>query len=86
MHIILTDDGRIYSGIPSEETERYLKLLVAESPEPTQIPKSDIESREIAAVSLMPDGLLANLTDAEAIDLIGYLQSAPQVTQVEATE
>jgi putative membrane-bound dehydrogenase-like protein len=86
MHIILTDDGRIYSGIPSEETERYLKLLVAESPEPTQIPKSAIESREIAAVSLMPDGLLANLTDAEAIDLIGYLQSAPQVTQAEATE
>ena len=76
MHIVLTDDGRIYSGIPSEETERYLKLLVADSQEPVQIPKSSIESREIASVSLMPDGLLANLTDEEAIDLIAYLQSA----------
>jgi len=76
MHIVLTDDGRIYSGIPSEETERYLKLLVADSPEPIQIPKASIESREIASVSLMPDGLLANLTDAESIDLIAFLQAA----------
>lgn len=76
MHIVLTDDGRIYSGIPSEESERYLTLMVTDSPEPVQIPKSSIESREIASVSLMPDGLLANLSDEEAIDLIAFLQSA----------
>lgn len=81
MHIILTDDGRIYSGIPSEETDRYLRLLVADSQEPISIPQSEIESREIASVSLMPDGLLANLTDTDAIDLIAYLQSKQQLSQ-----
>lgn len=76
MHIVLTDDGRIYSGIPSGETDRTLKLLVADNQEAVPIPMSTIESREIAAVSLMPDGLLSNLTDQEAIDLIAYLQNA----------
>jgi putative membrane-bound dehydrogenase-like protein len=74
MHVILTDDGRIYSGIPSEENERTLKLMVADRDEPVVIAQSMIESREIAAVSLMPEGLLANLTDEEVIDLFAYLQ------------
>jgi putative heme-binding domain-containing protein len=77
MHIILTDDGRIYSGIPSEENERTLKLHVADRSEPVLITKSSIESREIAAVSMMPDGILNNLSDTEVVDLVGYLQSVP---------
>ena len=77
MHIILTDDGRIYSGIPSEENERHLRLLVADREQPILIPQATIESREIAAVSMMPDGILANLSDQEVVDLIGYLQRGP---------
>ena len=79
MHLVLTDDGRVYSGIPVEETERQLKLRVANHDEPIAIPKSEIESREIASVSMMPDGILANLKDIEVIDLIAYLQSTQQV-------
>ena len=79
MHIVLTDDGRIYSGIPAEENERLLKLRVADREQPVSIPKSQIESREIAAVSMMPEGTTLNLQDSDLIDLIAYLQSLKQV-------
>ncbi len=79
MHIVLTDDGRIYSGIPAEENERQLKLRVADREQPVTIAKSQIESREIAPVSMMPEGTIQTLKDQEVIDLIAYLQSLKQV-------
>ena len=79
MTLILTDEGRTYSGIVAGETERQLQLRVASEDQPVLIPKSSIESREIAPVSMMPDGLLGTLKDQEVIDLIVYLQSAKQV-------
>jgi putative membrane-bound dehydrogenase-like protein len=75
MHIILTHDGRIYSGIPFDENDQTLKLHVADSPEPVVISLSSIESREVAAVSMMPEGLLSSLTDSQIVDLFGYLQN-----------
>ena len=79
MHIVLTDDGRIYSGIPTEENKRQLKLRIADRDEPVTIAKSQIESREVAAVSMMPLGTLKTLSDSEVVNLIGYLQSQQQV-------
>ncbi|MEQ1830354.1 MAG: c-type cytochrome, partial [Pirellula sp.] len=78
MHVILMDDGRIFSGIPSEENDRQLKLLVADRQEPITIAISDIESRQISSVSMMPEGSLANLKDSEVLDLFTYLQSLEQ--------
>ena len=77
MHIVLTQDGRIYSGIPAAENERQLKLRIAGHEQPITIPKSQIESREIAPISMMPEGIMTNLSDAEVLDLIAYLQSNP---------
>lgn len=79
MHIILMSDGQVYSGIPAEENERQLKLRVADRQEPITIAKSEIESREIAAVSMMPEGIFNNLKESEVVDLIRYLQSVKQV-------
>jgi putative heme-binding domain-containing protein len=79
MHIVLTDDGRIYSGIPASENERQLRLRIADREEPVTIAKSQIESREIASVSMMPEGTLQNLRDQEVMDLFAYLQSLKQV-------
>ncbi len=79
MHIVLTDDGRIYSGIPAEENDRQLKLRVADREQPITIPKSQIESREIAPISMMPEGTLETLKDSEVQNLIAYLQSLKQV-------
>ena len=80
MHIILTDDGRVYSGIPAEENDQQLKLRVADRNEPVTIAKSQIESREIAPVSMMPQGILEALSDTEAVNLLKYLQTTAQVS------
>ena len=41
--------------------------------------KSDIQSREATAVSMMPPGLLDALADREVIDLVGYLRTTQPV-------
>jgi len=79
MTIILTDEGRTYSGIVAGEDPRQLLLRVANEDEPVSIPKSIIESRDIAAVSMMPEGLLDTLTADEVIDLVSYLQTTKQL-------
>ena len=73
MHLVLTDEGRIYSGISAGETERDLLLRIAGKDDPVVLPKSSIESREIASVSMMPVGLLKDLSDTEVLDLFAYL-------------
>ena len=56
-----------------------LELRVANQAKPVALAKSQIASREIAPVSMMPEGLLANLSDAEVLDLVAYLQKLKQV-------
>ena len=41
--------------------------------------KSEIQSREVSAKSLMPEGLLETLTEEEARALVAYLQTTEQV-------
>ena len=79
MTIVLTDEGRNYSGIAAGENERQLLLRVANEDQPVSIPKSTIESREIASISMMPEGLLGTLKEDEVLDLVAYLQSTAQV-------
>ncbi|MEZ6123225.1 MAG: DUF6807 family protein [Planctomycetaceae bacterium] len=79
MQIILTNDGRVFSGIPVEENDRQLKLRIANRPDPVTIAKSSIESRDVAPVSMMPEGILKTFTDQEVLNLIAYLQTAQQV-------
>ncbi len=43
------------------------------------INKSDIQSRDVTAVSLMPERLLQTLTDTEVLDLVAYLRTPEQV-------
>ncbi|MEM7456560.1 MAG: PVC-type heme-binding CxxCH protein [Planctomycetota bacterium] len=79
MSIILMEDGRVYSGVVSGEDERLVRLMVADDPEPVLLPVSAIESRKLSTSSMMPDGLLNNLSDQEVVDLIGYLKNPGQV-------
>ncbi|MGI9458270.1 MAG: PVC-type heme-binding CxxCH protein [Aeoliella sp.] len=79
MEMVLTDEGRVYSGISAGENERQLRLRVADQKEPIVIAKSMIESRELASISMMPSGMLETLTAEEVIDLITYLRTRKQV-------
>ena len=78
MVVVTTRDGRTYSGSIASENDRQVTLRIAGREAPVVIPKSDIQSREATAVSMMPPGLLDSLADSEVIDLVGYLRtSAP---------
>ncbi|MEO6497752.1 MAG: c-type cytochrome, partial [Mucilaginibacter sp.] len=70
--VITTRDGRTYSGNVASENERQVTMRIV-GQEAAIINKSNIQSREVMPVSMMPTGLFQNLTDEEVIDIVGYL-------------
>ncbi len=74
MVIVTTHDGRTFAGTVAGEDDRRVTLRVAGRDMPLVIPKSEIESREVAPVSMMPDGLLATLPEQDVVDLFAFLQ------------
>ena len=78
---VLTETGRAYSGIPIEENERQLYLRVPNEPEPIVLARSTIVSRETESISMMPEALLAGLTQEEIQDLFAYLRTRAQVAR-----
>jgi putative heme-binding domain-containing protein len=75
--IVLTTDGRTVSGLVKEETPNVLTLQTQN--EVVRLAKTDIEDRRQAAQSMMPEGQLATMSDAEVRDLIAYLAGPNQV-------
>ncbi len=73
MVVINTNDGRTLAGNVSVETDRQIQLRIVG--QNIDVSKSEIRSREILNVSMMPEGLLDNLSKNEVVDLIGYLQT-----------
>lgn len=71
--VITTQDGRTYSGNIVHETDRSLTLRVI-GQEPVVINHSQILSKTVSEKSMMPEGLLDNLTDEEVIDLFAYMK------------
>jgi putative heme-binding domain-containing protein len=74
---ITTSDGRVINGIIKQESE---KVIAIQTPnEVIRLPKADLEERERLPMSLMPEGQLAPMTDAEVRDLLAYLAGPGQV-------
>jgi len=71
MKQVLLDDGRVLSGIIIRRTAETLLLRTATGEE--TLPTEDVEEVVNGGVSLMPEGLLDRLDEAEARDLIRYL-------------
>lgn len=72
--VVTTQDGRTYSGNIIAETDQQLTMRIVGQDE-VQINKSTIESREVTPNSMMPEGLIRNLTDEEVLALVAFLQS-----------
>ncbi|HZZ73064.1 MAG TPA: PVC-type heme-binding CxxCH protein [Pirellulales bacterium] len=68
---VLTNDGRVITGIKLRQTDKDLLLRDAEDHE-VAIPLESIEAQKDAG-SLMPAGLADNLTQAELADLVRFL-------------
>jgi putative heme-binding domain-containing protein len=73
---IETKDGRSLSGRLVEETDGSIKLLSA-GPKEDVIAKSDIASRRVSELSVMPEGL-EQMPDADFKNLISYILHPPQ--------
>jgi putative membrane-bound dehydrogenase-like protein len=74
---IETKDGRSLTGIVKQQDNTKVVLQTAN--ELLTIPKNEIESQRQTELSMMPEGLLASLSDQEVRDLIYYLTRLGQV-------
>lgn len=77
MTVLRTKDGRVINGIVQQETESTVTLKAPN--ETIVVQKADIDKRKLSDSSLMPEGMLAALSDPDARDLLAYLQSPNQV-------
>jgi putative heme-binding domain-containing protein len=75
--VIRTKDGQQIEGIVKSETDD--SVTMAQVNGPITIPKNEIAKRRVSNVSMMPEGLLAGLSQKEVRDLIKYLGTPAQV-------
>jgi putative heme-binding domain-containing protein len=75
--VLTLDDGREVTGLITEETADTVKVM--ENPlvkcEPRAIAASSIAERRKSPKSIMPEGLLSQLTREEILDLVAYVAS-----------
>ena len=77
LEIIQTESGRVVTGLVLAETDAA--LTVATVNERVVIPLDEIEVRKASSNSLMPEGLLKDLSLNDVRDLVRYLGSRQQV-------
>jgi putative heme-binding domain-containing protein len=71
--LVLTYDGEVVSGLVAAEDERYLKIKVQGGKVVEFNKEEDIEQVQASSKSLMPEGIEAQLTQQELVDLFAYL-------------
>lgn len=72
-----TRNGQVLGGTVSQEDDQRVVLnMVGQT---TTVLKSDIAKREVSPMSMMPEGLLTTLQDAQVLDLVKYLQTSTPV-------
>jgi len=73
--IFETDSGKSVAGLILKETDQTVQVM--EKPltvaSPVVLKKSEIEHRNMSLMSIMPRGLLDNLTREEIADLVAYV-------------
>ena len=67
-------DGTIHDGIVVEESSQHLTLRNQTTPSMV-LSKPEIDSVKSSGVSLMPEGIEAQIDEASMVDLIGYIKN-----------
>lgn len=70
--IIATDDGRVLTGLPVEESDERVVLKVQGGKLET-IPRDLIDTYKVSELSMMPEGLENQLSGQELLDLFAFL-------------
>ena len=72
-YVILTDAGKVHTGVISRQTAGAIHLRTADLAE-VRIPRASIEEIKESDTSIMPKGLDTALSKTELRDLLAYLQ------------
>jgi len=72
--LVLTESGQQYVGLLQKRDDREVVLLDAKN-KPVRIPADEIDLMQPSEKSIMPDGLLRDMTAGQAADLLEYLAS-----------
>ncbi|OHB83705.1 MAG: hypothetical protein A2V98_08015 [Planctomycetes bacterium RBG_16_64_12] len=74
-YTVVTEDGRIFTGILAVETATSITLRKEEGVEQT-ILRKDIDEMEASPISMMPEELEKQVGPQDVADLLGYLREA----------
>ncbi len=74
-HMVILQDGRLVQGFVVDRDPQLLVLRTADGFD-VRLEQAQIEQHRVLERSLMPDGLLEELTDQQLLDLFAYLRSA----------
>ncbi len=72
-----TQKGQVFQGLIVDDNPERLVLKNAEG-ERIVVPAKEVSAKRALPVSLMPEGLVQNLTDGELVDLLAYLATLKQ--------
>jgi putative heme-binding domain-containing protein len=70
---VVTEDGRVVSGVVLEETDEEVTLQL-DAQKTVTVAKADVEQRHPGTVSIMPTGLDKQLRPQQLADLVKYLK------------
>src|SRR5262249_33285661 len=73
-YVIATQDGRIHSGIIAREPPEAIELGAPDRSR-VRLPRANIQEIGRSPVSIMPQGLDAQLDRQELVDLVAFLRS-----------
>ncbi len=81
--VIETKDGQLLSGMVAETSARTVSLITLN--ERVVLDRKNIATMQPSDASMMPEGLLAGLSEADIQNLLKYLRGTKQPTAVAAT-
>jgi putative membrane-bound dehydrogenase-like protein len=70
----VTASGQVHTGVITRETPEAIYLFSTDRVE-TRVPRAEVETLAQSTVSIMPEGMEAQLNRQELADLIAFLQS-----------
>jgi putative membrane-bound dehydrogenase-like protein len=82
--VLTLADGRTVTGIIKEETKAALTVVTDR--ETLTVPAADVERRTASSLSMMPDDILKQVSEAELRALVAYLQAPNQVPMLATPE
>jgi len=73
-HAVLTADGRALNGFIEDQDAQVVVLKAADG-QRTVIKRDDIDETRVLPTSVMPEGLLKELSNQQIRDLFAYLRA-----------